>query len=582
MSFKRSLTIAFLILAFLLALLVIAMKRLADAHENTAAAERLQLQSYAFAEHIRHTSDSLTAMVRTYINTGDPKFKIWRQHLLDIRNGKAPRPLEKNFSSWYWSAESVESIPTGPPKSIEQMMGDYQFNQEEKNVLLEAMREYDKVAEFEQSLIEAFEQGRIPPDAVSKAGETPVEWARRQVFSEDYRAQNARIMGHIEHFTSLMQQRTCQSVDLARQTEKSHLLFAWALGVLAVIACIFTYLYLIRHVLQPVGKLVAQSEQLALGNYSKRAVVSGCSELESLASSFNSMASAIETDIARREAAEHALLISKNDVEEAYHQIRSDLLAAAKVQQSLLPEIMPDVPGFSFAYAYQPCEELGGDTLNVLQMDDRHIVFYIVDVSGHGVQAALLASTLSHVLSPIKQSHSILWDYDADKRENYIAPPHVVAERLNQRFPFNPELNQYFTIHYGILNVETLLYRFISAGHPRPVLLSSGEAPKTIQATGAGIGLVPHLVFKETEVQLQAGDRLFFFSDGVLEATNPEGVAFQEAALFASLSKIRNGDLHNGLQLLISEVQRWADHTNLDDISVMALEVSSKNIIGAT
>lgn len=374
-----------------------------------------------------------------------------------------------------------------------------------------------------------------------------------------------------------MEQRTRQEVTLARQNEKFYIRLAWVLGILATIACVGAYIHLTRHVLRPVGMLVAQSEQLAVGNYSKRAVVRGCSELESLAGSFNTMAGAIETDIARRETAEHALLIAKNDVEEAYHQIRSDLLAAAKVQQSLLPEIMPDIPGLSFAYAYQPCEELGGDTLNVLQMDDRHVVLYIVDVSGHGVQAALLASTLSHVLTPVKQSHSILWNYDVEQGENSLAAPHVVAERLNTRFPFNPELNQYFTIHYGVLDVETLLYRFISAGHPRPVLLSPGKAPETIPASGAGIGLVPHVLFKETEIQLKAQDRLFFFSDGVLEAANPEGVAFQDAALFESLTKILNGNLHNGLQQLITDVQRWANHTNLDDISVMALEVSSKS-----
>ena len=95
-------------------------------------------------------------------------------------------------------------------------------------------------------------------------------------------------------------------------------------------------------------------------------------------------------------------------LEKANGRMSRDLKAAAKIQETFLPREAPRVPGTDFAWIYQPCDELGGDGLNVIPLGDGRIGLYILDVSGHGVASALLSVTLSRLLSPPSEPSSIL------------------------------------------------------------------------------------------------------------------------------------------------------------------------------
>ena len=99
----------------------------------------------------------------------------------------------------------------------------------------------------------------------------------------------------------------------------------------------------------------------------------------------------------------------------------------------------------NFAWVFKPCEELGGDILNVFMLDEQQVGLYLLDVSGHGVTAALLSVTLNRVLSPAPSPHSLL------KQQGRLMPPAEVAEQLNREFPMDPTTGQYFTLLYGIL-----------------------------------------------------------------------------------------------------------------------------------
>ena len=100
----------------------------------------------------------------------------------------------------------------------------------------------------------------------------------------------------------------------------------------------------------------------------------------------------IQSDVTRRRQAEDRL-------RDANKRMQANLLAAARVQQALLPTELPELPQAKFGWSYLPCDELAGDVLDVFQLDDQRVAFYVLDVSGHGVQAALLATTLSRWLS---------------------------------------------------------------------------------------------------------------------------------------------------------------------------------------
>ena len=192
----------------------------------------------------------------------------------------------------------------------------------------------------------------------------------------------------------------------------------------------------------------------------------------------------------------------------AHDRMSRDLKAAAKIQETFLPRELHRVPGAAFAWIYRPCDELGGDGLNVVPLGGGTIALYILDVSGHGVASALLSMALSRVLSSPSDLSSILTrDGDVPGRPA-ITPPAEVADRLNQLFPFNTTTEQFATMIYGVLDARTGEFRYVSAGHPGPVHLPAGAGPVILESPGSPIGLAED-AYEERSVRLAAGDRLY-------------------------------------------------------------------------
>jgi sigma-B regulation protein RsbU (phosphoserine phosphatase) len=147
--------------------------------------------------------------------------------------------------------------------------------------------------------------------------------------------------------------------------------------------------------------------------------------------------------------------------------MRADLAAADQVQRSLLPIAPPHSPKVRVAWAFRPSQLVAGDGFNIFLLDEDHLGLYVLDVSGHGVQAALLAVTLNYMLHPHLGSSTLLKKAIPQPPYYEITSPAKVAQMLNNRFPMNPETNQYFTLLYGILDLQTYELRFVQAGHPR-------------------------------------------------------------------------------------------------------------------
>ena len=102
----------------------------------------------------------------------------------------------------------------------------------------------------------------------------------------------------------------------------------------------------------------------------------------------------VQSDVTERREAEDALRLAKDELEAINHRMMMELQTAAKVQRALLPKKLPDIEGASFSWIVEPCDELAGDTLNVIPLDDRRTGLFMLDVSGHGVPAALLLSLI--------------------------------------------------------------------------------------------------------------------------------------------------------------------------------------------
>lgn len=253
-------------------------------------------------------------------------------------------------------------------------------------------------------------------------------------------------------------------------------------------------------------------------------------------------------------------------------RMSADLDAAAKVQAALLPAAEPHVPGYRCGWRFVPSAFVAGDILNVFRLDERHVGVYLLDVSGHGVAAALLSVTISRFLSPLRDPTSVLWDREEGSDRYRLESPARVAARLCERFPLDDSTGQYFTMVYGVLDLETDGFRFISAGH-RPVVHVRREGPIVmVDAAGYPIGVVDE-PYEEHEVTLFPGDRFYLYSDGVPEAMNDENEPYGSDRLLAHLDRTRGDPLDIGMTKLIDAIERWRGRRHVhDDVSVLALE----------
>jgi sigma-B regulation protein RsbU (phosphoserine phosphatase) len=169
---------------------------------------------------------------------------------------------------------------------------------------------------------------------------------------------------------------------------------------------------------------------------------------------------------------ERALAERNKELEIANQHMKEDLEAAARIQEALLPPAGMEIPGLRLAWAFRPCEHIGGDTFNVFALDDDHIGLYLLDVSGHGVPAALLSVHLSLILSPPRDPSSFLVRADGPAAGSPASPADIV-ESLNRRFAWK-STDRYFTMFYGVLNTRSGELRFACAPRTCPPSSAAG------------------------------------------------------------------------------------------------------------
>ncbi|MFN8009028.1 MAG: PP2C family protein-serine/threonine phosphatase [Terriglobia bacterium] len=266
-----------------------------------------------------------------------------------------------------------------------------------------------------------------------------------------------------------------------------------------------------------------------------------------------------------------------HELQAANTRMRKDLESAAKIQLSLLPKSAPIIEGVRFAWQFKPCDELAGDILNIVRLDERHMGLYVLDVSNHGVPAALLAVTLSRLLSPLSIQSSLLKQPCEGLPGYRIVSPVEVAIQLNQLFPMDPATGQYFTLLYGVLDLETNQFCYVQAGHPGPIhLKAETKTASILEGQGLPIGFAPKPTYQLYTIQLNRGDRLYLYSDGLPEMSEAGGEHWGEKRMMGTLEQTTDRSLQESLCDLISEAQRWQGKAlTTDDLSLLAVEVET-------
>jgi sigma-B regulation protein RsbU (phosphoserine phosphatase) len=188
------------------------------------------------------------------------------------------------------------------------------------------------------------------------------------------------------------------------------------------------------------------------------------------------------------------------------HRLDEELRLAARLQQDFLPKHLPEVGAVRFHTLYRPAGYVSGDLYDVMRLDERNVGFYMADAVGHGMPAALLTMFLKNALTT----------KDISPAGYRLLSPAQTMKRLNDAL-VEQNLSQatFATAVYGYVNSATLRMTFARGGHPSPILLNADGKVQSLEADGSLLGIFPDEAFGETTVQLQPGDRVFIFTDGI-------------------------------------------------------------------
>jgi serine phosphatase RsbU (regulator of sigma subunit) len=194
-------------------------------------------------------------------------------------------------------------------------------------------------------------------------------------------------------------------------------------------------------------------------------------------------------------------------------ELDRDLARASHYVQSLLPQPLTSGP-VRIQWHYQPSARVGGDAFGYHHLDERRLVLYLADVSGHGVGAAMHGVA---VFNALRQQSLAGVDF---------ADPSQVLAKLNDQFPMDSHGGMFFTIWYGVIDLVTRTIDFAAAGqHPAYVLRQGQLLP--LATRNLVIGAMPGMPYTRSRAQLLAGDKLYLFSDGVFEIVTRDGRTWQ-------------------------------------------------------
>jgi serine phosphatase RsbU (regulator of sigma subunit)/predicted ester cyclase len=242
-------------------------------------------------------------------------------------------------------------------------------------------------------------------------------------------------------------------------------------------------------------------------------------------------------------------------------RIEQELRVARRIQHASLPEEVPQLEGWQISPYYQPAREVGGDFYDFHLLSEGRLGVVVGDATGKGVPAALVMSTTCGMLQLAARA------LDSPSPGEVLAQ---VNETLFARIP----ANMFVTCFYAILNPKRGHLVYANAGHDLPYLQHGGEA-KELRARGMPLGLMPASSYEEKEIVLDAGESILFYSDGLVEAHDPEGQMFSFPRLRALVAEhTEEGALGEYLlEELYSFVgEGWEQE---DDITLITLQCSS-------
>ncbi len=241
-------------------------------------------------------------------------------------------------------------------------------------------------------------------------------------------------------------------------------------------------------------------------------------------------------------------------------RIEQELRVARQIQQELLPETLPNLDGWRIATHYGPAREVGGDFYDFLELSNGRLGLIVGDATGHGMPAALVMATTRGMLRAVVRSSE--------------SPGEVLA-RVNEALVAEIPQSTFVTCFYGVLDPENGRFRYANAGHNLPCRRHDGQADE-LRARGMPLGLMPGMSYEEKEVVLKKGESAIFYSDGLVEAHDPDGEMFGFPRLRRMVAEHAEGG--SLVDFLMDELRSFTGGEGWeqeDDITLVTLQRSA-------
>jgi sigma-B regulation protein RsbU (phosphoserine phosphatase) len=231
---------------------------------------------------------------------------------------------------------------------------------------------------------------------------------------------------------------------------------------------------------------------------------------------------------------------------------------AQAMQRALLPSSLPAMPGCQLAARWTPASAFGGDCYDAVRLSDTRLAISVADVCGKGLAAALLMSSLQASMRAFASQDST---------------PIRVAANVNGALVRNDLLRRFVTCFYAVYDTDTRHLTFVNAGHNPPLVVSADGSVRRLATGGMVLGVFEEADFEQERIQLEPGDRIVMFTDGIVEAENPAGDDFGDSRLTDVIVRRRAADASTLVDGIFEQVTRFAAGPLQDDATVVVLAV---------
>lgn len=259
-------------------------------------------------------------------------------------------------------------------------------------------------------------------------------------------------------------------------------------------------------------------------------------------------------------AIENAFLLQARVEQE---RVERELEIAAEIQAKLLPKELPPMKGYQIDAVAIPSKAIGGDYYDIIPLDNDSFVLIVADVSGKGIPASLLVSTLNAALYAYIQTSMSLSD---------------LVQKLNAIVYRNTPLERFITLFISILNTRRHQLMYVNAGHSFPFLLRSSNAEVTkLSAGGLPLGMFDHAEYRSEIVPIDPESVLVLYSDGVTEAMNPRQEEYGDDRFIRCLTKNLDKDARTLRQTTVADIQKFVGtEPQSDDLTLMVVKRMGK------